>query len=80
MGLTVLLASSYILWPVTCMRLLIVQEAADAELLSGCAVPAGPVAGARSLMAKNSIQPVTVVGCDRWVWGDGKIEILFQTT
>ena len=64
--LTVLLASSYILWPVTCMRLLVVQETTDTELLSGCAVPAGPVAGARCLVTKNSIQPVTVFGGDRW--------------
>ena len=41
-----LLASGNILGPVTGVGLLVVEEASDAELLSGCPIPAGPVAGA----------------------------------
>ena len=44
--LTVLLASYDVLWPVAGVCVLVVEQAADAELLGGGAVPAGPVAGA----------------------------------
>jgi len=63
----VFLATSYILRPVTCMCFLIVQKASNAELLSGSAIPAGPVPGARCLMTKDTIEPVAVISADRWI-------------
>jgi hypothetical protein len=56
------LATSNILWPVTGVGLLVVQQATNTELFSGCSVPARPVPGAASLVAENSVQPVTVLG------------------
>ena len=44
--LTMFLAAGHVLGPVTGVGLLVVEEASDAELLSGCPIPAGPVAGA----------------------------------
>ncbi len=60
--LTMLLATSNILWPVTGVGLLVVQQATNTELFSGCSVPARPVPGAAGLVAENSVQPVTVLG------------------
>ena len=55
------LASGDVLWPVAGVCLLVVEEAADAELLGGGPVPAGPVAGAGGLVTEYSVQPVTVL-------------------
>ena len=55
------LASGDVLWPVAGVCLLVVEEAADAELLGGRPVPAGPVAGAGGLVAEYSVEPVTVL-------------------
>ena len=62
------LASGNVLWPVAGVCLLVVEEAADAELLSGRPVPAGPVAGARGLVSKDAVQPVAVLGALRRIW------------
>lgn len=67
MTLTMLLASSDVLGPVAGVSLLVVEEAADAELLSGGAVPAGPVAGAGGLVPEDAVEPVAVLGGDGWV-------------
>ena len=55
------LASGDVLWPVAGVCLLVVEEAADAELLGGGPVPAGPVAGAGGLVPEYSVEPVTVL-------------------
>jgi hypothetical protein len=54
------LAAGHVLGPVTGVGLLVVEEASDAELLSGRPVPASPVAGARGLVTKDAVQPVAV--------------------
>jgi hypothetical protein len=59
--LTVLLAALDIVWPVARVSLLAVKKTSDAKLLGGGSVPAGPVAGARSLVSENTIQPVAVL-------------------
>jgi hypothetical protein len=56
-----LLAARHILGPVAGVGLLVVKEPADAELLGCCAVPAGPVARAGSLVAKDAVEPVAVL-------------------
>jgi len=56
-----LLAAGYILGPVAGVGLLVVKEPANAELLGCCAVPAGPVARAGSLVAKDAVEPVAVL-------------------
>lgn len=58
------MASSDVLRPVAGVRFFVVEEAADAKLLGGRAVPTSPVAGARGLVAKNTVKPVTVVCTD----------------
>ena len=63
------LASGDVLWPVAGVCLLVVKEAADAELLGGGPVPAGPVAGARGLVAEDAVQPVAVLRALGRVWG-----------
>ena len=63
------LASGDVLWPVAGVCLLVVEEAADAELLGGGPVPAGPVAGARGLVAEDAVQPVAVLRALGRVWG-----------
>ena len=68
MILTMFLASGYILGPVAGVSLLVVEEAADAELLGCGPVPAGPVAGARGLVAEDAVQPVAVLGALRRIW------------
>ena len=60
-----LLASGHILRPVAGVGLLVVQQAADAVLLRGRAVPAGPVPGAGSFVPEDAVQPVTVL-CTLW--------------
>jgi len=64
------LAAGNILRPVAGVSLLVVEQAADAELLGGGSVPAGPVASAGGLVPENSVQPVTVL---RALGGIGKI-------
>ena len=59
------LASGHVLRPVAGVCFLVVEEAADAELLGGRPVPAGPVPGARGLMSKDPVQPVAVLGALR---------------
>lgn len=54
------LTSLDVFWPIAGVRVLVVQQTADAELFSGRTVPAGPVAGAGRLVTKDSVQPVTV--------------------
>lgn len=71
MTLTMLLASGDVLGPVAGVSLLVVEEAADAELLSGGAVPAGPVAGAGGLVPEDAVEPVAVLGGDGGVWVGG---------
>lgn len=66
-----LLAAADVLRPVTGVGLLVIEQTADTELLSGRAVPAGPVAGAGRLVAEDAVQPVTVLRGDRRVWGRG---------
>lgn len=61
------LAASDVLWPVTSMGILAVEQTADTELLGGCAVPAGPVAGAGRLVAENTVEPFTVIRGEGWV-------------
>jgi hypothetical protein len=56
-----LLASSDVLGPVAGVRLLVVEQPADAELLGGSAVPAGPVPGAGGLVAEDAVQVVAVL-------------------
>lgn len=54
------LAATDVLGPVAGVGLLVVEEAADAVLLRGGAVPARPVPGARRLVPEDAVQPVTV--------------------
>ena len=60
-ALTMLLAPAYILRPVAGVRLLVVEQASDAELLGGRSVPACPVPGARGLVAEDAVEPVAVL-------------------
>lgn len=62
MELTMFLASIYVLRPIAGSGCLVVEQAADAELLSGRSVPACPVPGARGLVAKYTVEPVAVLG------------------
>ena len=73
--LTVLLAVRHELGPVTRVGLLVVEQAADTELLGGGAVPAGPVARAGRLVAEDAVQPVTVLSGDGRVWWGREEEV-----
>jgi len=59
--LTVFLAAGDVLGPVAGMGLLVVEQAADAELLRRRPVPARPVARAGRLVSKDPVQPVAVL-------------------
>lgn len=59
------LASGNVLRPITGMCLLVVEEAADTELLGSGTVPARPVPGARRLVTEDAVQPVTVLSALR---------------
>lgn len=72
-----LLASGNVLGPVAGVGLLVVEQAADAELLSGGAVPAGPVASAGCLVSEDSVEPVAVLGGDGGVCGGSTLLVLF---
>ena len=62
-----LLTAFDVLWPVAGAGPLVVQKTADAQLFRGRAVPAGPVPGARRLVAENAIEPVAVLSRNRWI-------------
>ena len=68
LSLTMLLTPGHVLWPVTGVCLLVVEQPPDTELFGGCPVPAGPVAGAGGLVPEYSVQPVTVLCTLGWVW------------
>lgn len=61
------LASFDIFRPVAGPCPLVIEQAAYAQLLGGSAVPAGPVPGAGSFMAEDTVQPVAMIGLDWWV-------------
>lgn len=58
------LTAVYVFRPVAGVSVLVVEKAAYAQLLRGGPVPAGPVPGARGLVPKNAIQPITVLPSD----------------
>lgn len=62
------LAAIDILGPVARVGVLIVEQATDTELLCCRPVPARPVARARGLVPEDAVQPIAVLGTDRWVW------------
>ena len=74
------LTSRHVLGPVTGVRLLVVEQPADAELLGGGAVPAGPVASAGRLVAEYSVQPVAVLRALRGIWQTTNIRQLSERT
>lgn len=55
------LATFDVLGPVARVRVLIVEQSADAQLFGGRAVPTRPIPRARSLVTEYAVQPVTVV-------------------
>jgi hypothetical protein len=59
--LTVFLAAGDVLRPVAGVCLLVVEQAADAELFRRRAVPARPVPRAGRLVTEDPVQPVTVL-------------------
>lgn len=61
------LASFDVLRPIAGPGSLVVQKSTDAQLLGGGSVPAGPIPGARCLVAENTIKPVAMVGWNRWI-------------
>lgn len=56
-----LLASLYVIGPVAGVGVLVVEQASDAQLLSGCPVPASPVPRARRFVTEDAVQPITVL-------------------
>lgn len=62
------LTSCYVLRPVTSVRFLVVEKAADTELFRGRSVPAGPVTGAGCLVSENAVQPVAVLRALGWIF------------
>lgn len=56
------LTTIYILGPITAVRILIVQQTANAQLFSCSSIPACPVACTRCFVSENAIQPVTMFG------------------
>lgn len=62
------LAPFDILGPVAAMRILIVQQSTDAQLLCGRSIPARPVPRAARLMPEYSVQPIAVL-CRDWSVG-----------
>ena len=61
------LTSGNILRPVASVSFLIVEKSTDAELLSGCSVPAGPVPGARGFVSEDTVQPVAMFSTLGWI-------------
>ena len=61
------LTSFDVLRPIAGSGPLVVQKSTDAQLFRGRAIPASPVASARCLVAENTVEPVTVIGRDRWI-------------
>lgn len=62
-----LLTPRNILRPIARMRVLIIEQPPDAQLLRRRPVPARPIPRTRRLMPKNPIQPVAVVRGNRGV-------------
>jgi len=60
-----LLTSIDVLGPVAGSSSFVVEQTAYTELLGGGAIPASPVPGAGSLVAEDSVQPVTMLGRNR---------------
>lgn len=55
-----LLTTIYIFRPIAAVGILIVQQTADAKLLRGGTIPAGPIACAGGLMPEDAVQPVAM--------------------
>lgn len=62
-----LLTSFHVLGPITRPCPLVVQKSTDAQLFRGGSVPTGPVPRAGSLVAKYTVEPVAMLGRDRWI-------------
>lgn len=62
-----LLTSFHVLGPIARPCPLVVQKSTDAQLFRGGSVPTGPVSRARSLVAEYTIEPVAMLGRDRWI-------------
>lgn len=58
------LASFNIFWPVARPRSFVIKKSTNAELFGGSSVPACPIPGARCLMSKDTIEPVTMLSLD----------------
>ena len=71
--LTMLLAASNILWPVTSMCVLIVEKPSNAKLFSCSSIPASPIPCARSFVTKYSVQPIAMFGTNRRIWNVGSV-------
>lgn len=65
--LTMLLTSFHVLGPIARPCPLVVQKSTDAQLFRGGSVPTGPVPRAGSLVAEYTIEPVAMLGRDRWI-------------
>lgn len=63
-----LLTAVHILRPVAGVCVLVVEQAADTQLLGGGPVPAGPVARARGLVPEDAVQPVAMLRADWRIW------------
>ena len=61
------LAVRHIVWPVTRVDRIVVEQGEGALLDGGCAVPAMPVPGARGGVREHTILPLTVVTGD-WLF------------
>lgn len=59
------LAAVNVLGPVAGVGVLVVQQTADAQLLCGGTIPAGPVARTRCLVSEDTVQPVAMLGAYR---------------
>lgn len=68
-----LLTAINILGPVTGVSILVVQQTTDAELFSGSAVPAGPVASAGSFVPEDTVQPVAMLRANWRVYLDFRV-------
>lgn len=73
--LTVLLAAVHVLRPVAAVRVLVVQQTADAQLLGGGAVPARPVPRAGRLVPEDAVQPVAVLGGNGSICVSGWVDV-----
>ena len=62
-----LLAIGHIIWPITCMDHIVVEQREWTLLNGGSAVPALPIPGAGSGVRKDAVLPLAVVTCD-WLF------------